>query len=544
VSLWGRLAMALRSAPTAAEMSDPAVKTPQLPHQRAEYLAHRDDDARCVFWEPGLGKTKHVLDVISHLFLRGRISQAIVAAPNSVYCNWTRREIPRHLAAPSVVLEYSRSSDFGAGLRVFDSDAVGRDSLRILAISFDALGTSRGAALVERLLRSRPSALVVDESADVKDSLTLRSRRVRALAPLAETRYALSGTPVTLSPRDVYAQTDFVDPDFWPSRGVTSATQFAKTYGDRRRLGRLLRVISPMCSRLTKEEADLDLPPKTYRTVRFALEAEQRRIYDELDADGRAELRDARLLVALGMARPVVVGAHALSRATRLHQVACGHVSAEDAAGSLERASASRPAAAAPWYRRPLAAARARLAALAALRARLAAGPPPAPRACADVVTPERNPRLAALEAVLAERPDEKVIVWCRFRRDVELIAERVSGCVRYDGGVSRAEREASVSRFCDPSDHDARVLVATTAALSTGLTLIVARTAVYYSQDYSLGRRLQSEDRIHRVGQTRSVEIVDLVAENTVDERIAECLSQKRDLAREFMERRVGWWS
>ena len=68
------------------------------------------------------------------------------------------------------------------------------------------------------------------------------------------------------------------------------------------------------------------------------------------------------------------------------------------------------------------------------------------------------------------------------------------------------------------------------------GLTLTSSHTVVYFSNDYSLEVRMQSEDRAHRIGQTNKVTYVDLMAEGTIDEKIVKALNNKIDLASQVM--------
>jgi SNF2 family DNA or RNA helicase len=159
---------------------------------------------------------------------------------------------------------------------------------------------------------------------------------------------------------------------------------------------------------------------------------------------------------------------------------------------------------------------------------------PKVERRVVDVVPVGDNPRIRALLEVWESLPrDQKMIVWCRFTRDVDNVCSILdSHALRYDGRTSHADREEALRRFRDPASPE-RVLVANVHALSHGVTLTIARVNVYYSNDFSLEKRLQSEDRTHRIGQTDNVLIVDLVAENTIDGRVVECLRQKYDVAR-----------
>jgi SNF2 family DNA or RNA helicase len=75
------------------------------------------------------------------------------------------------------------------------------------------------------------------------------------------------------------------------------------------------------------------------------------------------------------------------------------------------------------------------------------------------------------------------------------------------------------------------------------GITLTAANTVIYYSNGYDLEKRLQSEDRAHRIGQKKSVTYVDLIAEKTVDEKIVKALRKKIDIASEILGEELREW-
>ena len=75
------------------------------------------------------------------------------------------------------------------------------------------------------------------------------------------------------------------------------------------------------------------------------------------------------------------------------------------------------------------------------------------------------------------------------------------------------------------------------------GITLTAANTVIYYSNGYDLEKRLQSEDRAHRIGQKKSVTYVDMIAEKTVDEKIVKALRKKIDIASEILGEELRDW-
>jgi SNF2 family DNA or RNA helicase len=75
------------------------------------------------------------------------------------------------------------------------------------------------------------------------------------------------------------------------------------------------------------------------------------------------------------------------------------------------------------------------------------------------------------------------------------------------------------------------------------GITLTAASTVIYYSNGYDLEKRLQSEDRAHRIGQKKSVTYIDLIAEKTVDEKIVKALRKKINIASEVLGEELRDW-
>ena len=134
-----------------------------------------------------------------------------------------------------------------------------------------------------------------------------------------------------------------------------------------------------------------------------------------------------------------------------------------------------------------------------------------------------------------------KVIIWAVYRHDIQAIEKAIGdiygkqSVASYYGDTKDSDRQHIVDRFQD-NDDDLRFFVGNPKTGGYGLTLTSSHTVVYFSNDYSLEVRMQSEDRAHRIGQTNKVTYVDLIAENTIDERIVKALNAKIDLASQVM--------
>jgi SNF2 family DNA or RNA helicase len=111
-----------------------------------------------------------------------------------------------------------------------------------------------------------------------------------------------------------------------------------------------------------------------------------------------------------------------------------------------------------------------------------------------------------------------------------------------YYGDTDDDERKRVLQEFQDP-DSEMRFFVANQSTGGYGLTLTAANTTVYYSNSFDLEKRLQSEDRAHRIGQTKNVTYIDLIAVGTVDEKIVKALRAKIDIATQVLGEEFKTW-
>ena len=147
-----------------------------------------------------------------------------------------------------------------------------------------------------------------------------------------------------------------------------------------------------------------------------------------------------------------------------------------------------------------------------------------------------KNTRMDELIQIL-EETEGKVIIWANYRYDILRISEtlrRIYGensVGTYYGDTSDKDRNDIINNFQN-KEHPLRFFVGNTQTGGYGITLTAASTVVYYSNSYDLEKRLQSEDRAHRIGQTHKVTYIDIFCKGTVDENIVKALRSKLDLA------------
>jgi SNF2 family DNA or RNA helicase len=157
------------------------------------------------------------------------------------------------------------------------------------------------------------------------------------------------------------------------------------------------------------------------------------------------------------------------------------------------------------------------------------------------------NNRIGELMSVV-EETDGKIIIWANYRHDIEAIKLALSkeygmnSVGMYYGDTDDDERKRVLEEFQKPNS-EMRFFVGNPSTGGYGLTLTAAHTMVYYSNSFDLEKRLQSEDRAHRIGQTKNVTYIDLIAVGTIDEKIVKALRDKIDIATQVMGEDFKQW-
>ena len=145
------------------------------------------------------------------------------------------------------------------------------------------------------------------------------------------------------------------------------------------------------------------------------------------------------------------------------------------------------------------------------------------------------------------EEIEGKVVIWAHYKFDVRaiystLLREYGAGSVvTFYGDTPQDKRQPNIDKF--QKDKKCRFFVGTPQTGGYGITLTAASNMIYYSNGYDLEKRLQSQDRIHRIGQKRNVTYIDILAEDTVDEKIVKALRKKINIASQVMGEELKQW-
>ena len=145
------------------------------------------------------------------------------------------------------------------------------------------------------------------------------------------------------------------------------------------------------------------------------------------------------------------------------------------------------------------------------------------------------------------DETEGKAIIWAHYQHDVEniykILEEKYGpgSVVHYYGKTLPDQRDYAIENF--KNNDKVRFFVGTPATGGYGITLVQANTVIYFSNGYDLEKRMQSEDRAHRIGQKKSVTYVDIIAEDTVDKKIVKSLRKKINIASEVMGEELKKW-
>jgi len=336
-------------------------------------------------------------------------------------------------------------------------------------------------------LRVRNVAVILDESAKIKNPDSSVTQAAFALSPSFTKRVIMTGTPVANRPYDIWAQKHFLDQgqslgrDFANFRNQADLTK--KLHDDKNErdrfesfIGGIFSRIAKFCVRQTKASGIIHLPQKEYRTIYADWEAHQYETYNQI----REEMRT--VIIKEGIPTEDKAD-HILKRLLRLVQIASNPALVDESYHSN------------PGKYEPL----------------------------CDIVTD------------ICSR-DEKCIIWTSFIENANWLSKELRrlGTTKIHGKMNITDRNREVDKFME--SRETKILIATPGAAKEGLTLTVANHVIYFDRAFSLDDYLQSQDRIHRISQDKKCFVYNLIMKDSIDEWI-DVLLQAKHLAAQLAQ-------
>ena len=471
-------------------------KTKPFAHQLKALEMSWKKEVFAYFMEMGTGKSKVLIDNISMLYDNGKINGVLIVAPKGVYKNWSDSEIPTHMVdhiEKNVVVWQSLINE--KQKQKLNSLFKTGEHLNVLVMNVEAFSTKKGVEFASKFLSCHRAMIAIDESTTIKNPSAKRTKNILLLSEQSAYRRILTGSPVTKSPLDLFSQCEFLDPwllghESYYSFRTRYAMMRTANFGGRsvqivvgyRNLSELTEKIKPFSYRCLKDDC-LDLPEKTYMKRSIQMTDEQQKIYRQMKEMALAYLNGKQVTTAT-----------VITQLMRLHQITCGHFASDD--GEIQEV---------------------------------------------------KNNRIGELMNVLDEI-EGKAIIWAHYRHDIETIVKEVekkygsNSIVTYYGDTTTEDRQKAIKQIQDLSGPT-RFLVGTPQTGGYGITLTAASTMVYYSNGYDLEKRQQSEARIDRIGQKKNMTYVDIICEETIDEKIVKALRKKVNIATQIMGEELREW-
>jgi SNF2 family DNA or RNA helicase len=470
-------------------------------YQREALAKARGRKAFMFLMEMGMGKSKVAIDEVCQLYLNGEIDRVLIIAGKGSYADWTDKHLPENMPPDIDYIAHRwRGGSTKTEMHDIDTMMLEESRLRFMVMNVEAFGSSDRATQVAKIFCNVGRVhIICDESTKIRKMTAKRTQVACVLSSMGVSARAMTGLVAPKNPLDLWGQLTFLGihwffaSNFWSFKYRYCKIEKVSVFVRRRpgdngpqtklvdkitgfqNIDELQAQLNQHSYRAIKED-HLDLPPKIYETYEVEPSPEQKRIYNDMRELAMAELAGGTFTSAK----------NAIGRLMKMHQILCGFV--VDEQNQTHRI--------------------------------------------------EKNGRIDALKDVLDETSG-KVIIWCAYQLDVVNVLEALQQeypddeAVTYYGPTKDADRVAAVQKFQHGS---ARFFVGTAATGGYGITLTAAHTVVYYSNDFDLEHRMQSEDRAHRIGQEKSVTYVDLVVPRSVDVKILKTLRDKKHLAEQIM--------
>lgn len=474
-------------------------RTTPFPHQHKVFSHTKDKKNFALFMEQRTGKTKVIIDTASYLFEQGKIDRVLVITLNSIRSTWIE-ELNTHSSIDAsqiecLVYDRSKKKHYESFLtRVKNRQARGR-VLSYLISNVEGLAHDRIADDVERYLDDAEGGvmIVIDESTSIASPKAKRSKNVYAFCRRADYRRLLCGTPIQKDLRDLYGQFYALDPNILNFKNLFLFERFFVEKDGYEILffkhrDTLQKKIYPHMVRVLRKDVFKDIPEEMrfIRAVQFT--PEQQRLYNTFHKRNvLAFEQGGKMSVTL-----------AITKMLREHQMTGGFMTTDD--GKVE-------------------------------------------------AIPGANQKILEMMSIIHEEPkDAKVIVWARYKAELDAITYALSeeygmdSVVEIRGGVTAKEQTAARHAFQDVNGK-VRFLVGQTDTGGIGINLDAAWTMIYFSNSHKFGSRMQSEARPMSSKQRRQIGIYDIVMENTVDETIIESMAAKKDLAEFIDKNRLKSW-
>lgn len=451
------------------------LKTKLYRHQVNSIKFHLTKPRSGNWSEMGVGKTIVSLEVLRLLYNARLIDYVLIICPLSVVETWAT-EIVKH-----TTFSFTRLiGPLEHKIKLLQNETP------IFLISYDSIpGRKRTLGiLLHALIRKKFGYIICDEATHIKSYNALRTKAVTHLCDIVKKTLFLSGTPIVNRPEDVLTIYRVMDGGSTFGRNFFAARNryfenrgyfYPDWYLRKDKEEEFKNRLFTNCIRILKKEC-LNLPEKIF-TERYAyLTPEQISIYVPIANE---------LLKELYLPAGKVKVANRLVKLAKLSQITNGFVYTDNKPQVFIQ-----------------------------------------------------NPKLELLYNAMKEIPEsDKIVIFAKWRQDIENIKQSLSNNniphVVLHGSIK--DRQTPIEEFTN--DPSKKILLSQITVGAYGLNLAVANYVIYYSFGFSASEFWQSQDRIHRIGQTKTCIYIPLLCANSIDTYILDVLKAKTDLSRSLVD-------
>ena len=494
------------------------------------------------YMEQGTGKSKTLIDVASHLFRTDRIDAAMLIAPNGVHEQWANEQLPEHSPLPYSTYEWEgmpKSEIKLNRLRQF-CWSTDRRMLRWFCVNIEAFSVDSGMKVFQSFVKRNRVAIIVDECTTIKNTgakctinvghglseLMMNGKYVTKVNPYSAYRFVLTGTMVTNNPFDQYSYGEFLCPGIWGMNeyrfraryGMITRMKYGKKPNGKDNMVRK-QMSKDMIARIHRQIADgfriEDIAYKNFTSTDVVL-------WMKSHPDVSVPYKNlGELKEKIKPWSFICKKSECLDLPEKQHLITNYEMSKEqkEVYNDLVRDFYAQ-------YGDEEIEVTIKLALMTRLSQVTGGFFPYYDDGSAKAMPIKGNGKFKALERCIEETDERPLIVVARFTAEIEMIMEEFGAEGLY--GKTK-DRNAVRERF---QSNEIDILAVNPDVGCMGYNFQNSCNMFIYSNDFSLLKREQMEDRIHRDGQ-RSDHVIyrDLIAKGTVDERIYEVLRLKKDL-------------
>lgn len=441
-------------------------------------------NAFAFFFDPGAGKSKSLTDFATLLYCEGKIDGLVVLPPNVLVGEqWTNAD------SGALVRDIHESVDFKSWLwdrslkkgHVQEyENLLGFQGFKCIVANIDAIKTERGFDYIKRFIKACNGRVLfaIDEAHLISKPSSGRHKKALELGSKCDWRAALTGSPINKSLMSAYGIFKFLDERILGYKYATSFRNvfcetrwngFADQIVGHKNVDKFYQLIEPYSQRVSQAEMGLEKFPDEFE---FDMSDEQSKHFQKFKKEWMTALDNGEFATA----------SIAMTALMKMQQITNGFLVGKD--GTIQHID---------------------------------------------------NARLRALDAWLETiDEDQKLVVWCRFLEDAKILMKHFGDkAVEMTGNVTTEEKTANKYRFI--REPEITRAVATPDAAGTGMDGLqdVCNRAIYYSTSEHFINRIQSENRILRVGGGSTAFITDLICRKSPDRKIVRTLKSNKDLAK-----------